>query len=644
MGSVSEQLVSGLRGRSRAERVTAAALAGSLAVPVFTFGLVCALAASNGGYFPTSWGWAALVLSLVAAVTLIVRARVASDPGALLWVGAWAAVAAWYAIAATWSSQSAATALEVERVLVYVAAALAVAALARPELVDRLLGGTLAGIAAVSAYALGTRLFPDRIGVFDPTAGYRLGTPVGYWNGLGILSVVGALVALGFAARASWAVSRAAAGAAVVVLVTTVYFTFSRGSWIALGVGLLASLALSPRRLQLATTFLATAPFAAAAVWLGSREDALTHVGAPLARATRDGHRLAAAVAILAAAAGLAAALRGALEARLALPRALRLAYGCALVLAAAAVLGAVFARYGSPVAIADRAWASFKAPPAATGGDLNRRLLNLSSNGRIDLWSAAWRDARAHPWLGSGPGTYEAWWYEHRGTALNVRDAHELYLETLAEVGPLGLALLALALAVPLAAAVRARRRPLAAAAFGAYVAWLAHAAVDWDWELTGVSLAALLCGGALVVAAAGERGRPSAAIRGAGLALAVAAGAFAFVGLGANIHLASAASAAGDARWLDSERSARAALRWAPWSPQAWQRVAEAQIGRGRLAEGSASLRRAIAKDPRDWELWLELAEVADSRKALARAEALNPLSAEVADARAVVLGKSP
>lgn len=637
---MSELLVSGLRSRSRTERPTITALAGGLGVPLASLGLVSALAASNGGYFPTAWGWSALLLALVAALALILRAELPADALSLVWVGAWTAVAAWSAVAVSWSAVPSQSVLEVERILVYVAAVAAVAALARGDLVPRLLGGTLAGVTAVAAYALGTRLFPDRIGAFDPTAGYRLATPVGYWNGLGVLSAVGAVLALGIAARAAHAVSRAAAAAAAVVLVSTVYFTFSRGSWIALGIGLLASLALSPRRLQLATTFLLTAPFAAAAVWLGTRADALTHLGAPLAQATRDGHRLAAAVALLAVGAGIAAALRGVVEPRLPIPTPLRLAYGALLVLAAAGALAAVFARFGGPVTIAHTAWSSFKAPPLG-GRNLNDRLFTFSGNGRVDLWTAAWDDARAHPWLGSGPGTYEPWWYEHRGTQLNVRDAHALYLEELAEVGPLGLALLALALGVPLVAAVKARANPFAAAAFGAYAAWLVHAGVDWDWELTGVTLPALLCGGALVAAAGTRRRRGTRTIRSIGLGLVASLGVFAFVGLGANVHLATAASAAEDGRWVDSERAARAALGWAPWSAEAWQRIAEAQIGRGELAPAAESLRQALAKNPRDWELWLELAEVTDSRRALARAEALNRLAPEVAAGRRAVGG---
>ena len=71
--------------------------------------------------------------------------------------------------------------------------------------------------------------------MFDPVAGYRLTEPVGYWNGMGILAAMGVLLALGFAARARTISARAVSAALVVLLLPTVYFTFGRGPWIALG-------------------------------------------------------------------------------------------------------------------------------------------------------------------------------------------------------------------------------------------------------------------------------------------------------------------------------------------------------------------------------------------------------------------------
>ena len=81
------------------------------------------------------------------------------------------------------------------------------------------------------------------------------------------------------------------------------------------------------------------------------------------------------------------------------------------------------------------------------------------------------------------------------------MHDAHNLYLETLAELGAPGLILLLLVLGMPFAAVKRARAAtPLAAAACGAYVAFLLHAGIDWDWEMPAVTLSALFCGLALI------------------------------------------------------------------------------------------------------------------------------------------------
>jgi O-antigen ligase len=111
--------------------------------------------------------------------------------------------------------------------------------------------------------------------------------------------------------------------------------------------------------------------------------------------------------------------------------------------------------------------------------------------------WHVAWQEAADAPLAGSGAGTFELLWLEHRPAPVDVRDAHSLYLETLAELGVVGLGLLALALAPPLAGF---RDGPSAAAA-GGYVAFLVHAGFDWDWEMPAVTIAGLLCGAALLV-----------------------------------------------------------------------------------------------------------------------------------------------
>jgi O-antigen ligase len=122
----------------------------------------------------------------------------------------------------------------------------------------------------------------------------------------------------------------------------------------------------------------------------------------------------------------------------------------------------------------------------------------------RASYWHVAWTEYAAHPWLGSGAGTFGSYWlrYGIPGVAGGALDAHNLYLETLAELGPLGLALLAGVLGLPLVSAVRARSDVFTSAAAGAYVAIVAHAALDWDWEMPAVMLAGFVCAAAIVAA----------------------------------------------------------------------------------------------------------------------------------------------
>ena len=65
--------------------------------------------------------------------------------------------------------------------------------------------------------------------MFDPISGSRLSEPVGYWNALGLLAAMGTLLALGLAARSGPVVRCLAAGSTVVLLLT-LYFTYSRGA------------------------------------------------------------------------------------------------------------------------------------------------------------------------------------------------------------------------------------------------------------------------------------------------------------------------------------------------------------------------------------------------------------------------------
>ncbi len=145
---------------------------------------------------------------------------------------------------------------------------------------------------------------------------------------------------------------------------------------------------------------------------------------------------------------------------------------------------------------------AAFPLALAALGEPLSQ----FVRENRFHYWRVAWDQFTANPVLGSGPGTYVDYWLEAQPVPSFTRTAHSLYLETLAELGPVGLGLITLALALPLLA-LRDRRDALVAGAGAAYAAFVLHTGIEWDWELAAPTLAGLLCGSALLVA-----GRPAA------------------------------------------------------------------------------------------------------------------------------------
>lgn len=604
----------------------------ALAVGVFL--ATAGLAAANGGFFPSSWGWSTLGLVWLAIVALIVGPVQRPTRPELRFAAVPVLIAAWTWVSIAWSSDRTQSVLEGERTLVLVAAVAAVYCFAGRRPVRLLVGAVFAGIVAVAAYALLTRLFPDRVGTFDELAVYRLAEPVGYWNGLGILAAMGSLLALGIATRAERTRARVVAAASLVLLVPTLYFTFSRGSWIALGVGIAVLVALDPQRMWTITATLAYAAAPAVAVVIASRSHALTHPHSALARAAHDGHRLALVMVGLVVVQGVVAVVLRRAQERQVVPRTVRVGWASALVVALVAGLIVVFVHYGSPIAVAQRGAHSFTAPPPTARTDLNKRLFNLSGNGRWLLWRVAWHQSQSHPLLGSGAGSFEQYWTQHRSTTLEVQDAHNLYLETLSELGPIGLALVLALVAIPLVAAVRARRHPLVPAAAAAFAAYAVHASADWDWELAGVTLAAVLLGTACVLAGR-ELGdsspeRIGGAARGVALAALFCVAGVALVGLLGNAAAGMSDRAARKEDWSSSKRYARQAIRWSPWSSVGWQRLGEAQLVLGELPDARRSLHRAIARDPRNWVLWLDLASAEQGpqrQAALSRARRLNP-----------------
>jgi hypothetical protein len=608
---------------------------GTLRSYVIAAALAAVVTASNmseGAYFSQSWGWVALAFLVPTSVLLILDRAVAPGWLRAAFVVLMLALAAWIALTAVWSISAAASVREVERMLVYVAVAAAVGLVLRRRDVPAVLAGVLAGVTIVCCYGLATRLFPDRVVVdVDPTLENRLAEPLGFPNAVGTIAAIGLLVALGFVAQCRRSLSAAAAGFVAPLPAATLYFTFSRGAWAAFLLAYAIMLAVDPRRyVTLWSSLVLALPIGACLVF-ASRQDALTTKDVSFGNLASVGHRFAAVLFLTTlATAVLAYSIHKTIRRRPPARTAIR-ATNVALVAGVAlCVLGAV-AALGGPSESLSHLRRSFDTHPAGNNIDLNSRLFNVYGTGRGEIWKVAWHDFRDAPVVGEGAGTFEYSWYENRQSSRIVRDAHSLYLEAGGELGLVGLALLASMLLLPLAGAIRARRSRFVPCGLAAYTAWAAASAVDWHWEIAGLTLTALLAGSVGLLAVergpvAALRGVPRAVALGAAVALSVAA-VWSLVG---NQALFAGQEALARKDWADAADDGRRARALLFWSYEPDLVVGDAEAGLGDREGALTSYRSAVARDPENWAAWLRLAQVesgAERLHAYARVHALNP-----------------
>ena len=564
------------------------------------------MAWAGGGYFPRTWGVVLLVEAIVLVSIAILAGRIEPDRRGLAIVGSLVGLAVWQAVSRGWATAPDAAILEAERTLVYAgAAAGAFLAVPRARAADLVLG-VLAGTTVVTVGGL----LEHTVAAGVPSD--RLDLPVGYTNAAGILATTTILLGLGFTTgEPRW---RAAAGAAVAVPATaTLYLSLSRGSVVVAAVGLVVLFG-TARSVGLARLALAAVPCGAAAL-VASRLGSFGDSGV-------SGSELGSLAAL--AALSLAAVALVLHPPRVRLPRVSRrwvLAVGAVL------VVGVVLAGV--------REVRDVRATPATQQG-APERLLSTSTSSRGDYWDVALEMVAREPVLGEGAGSFERAWLLERPALLFAKDAHNGYLEALAELGPLGLALLVVALGVPLLAARAASADATGRAALAAYVALLLHVVLDWDLELPAVTLCTILLGVALVRLTGRGRVAPIRGLPRASLVAAAAAlGLVAIVVHAGNTAAQDAHRALDRAEVGEAHRAADRARRFAPWAAEPWRLLGEAELAAGRLPLAREQLRRAAEEDPRSWETWLALAFAAEGDEragALARVRALNPLAPEL------------
>jgi hypothetical protein len=464
-----------------------------------------AVAFDSGGYFPRATAWAGIVAWILAVAGALAVPSILTASRAGRWaLGGLAAFAGWVALSQAWAPLAGPAAADAERAVLYLGVLVGGAIAWRSPRAIRAVEPALAGgIAVVVGYGLAGRLLPGIVHLHrSASAGGRLEQPLTYWNGMGALAAMGVVLCVRLAGDVTRSRRlRAAAAAALPALGTGVYLTFSRGALATVAAGLLALVALAPSWPQARALAIGVegGVLAAALSSLFGGVEALS--GSASSREAQGAAMLAILVVLGLAAAGMqlwACRVETAGRApagRLPLPRR-----------APALVALVILALLAAPLVAA----AVESSPQTPAFGATASRFGSAGSN-RYAYWRVALRTFADHPLRGTGASAFRVAWLEHRKIDDVVRDAHSLYLETAAELGLVGLALLAAFLAGTVAAARRLWRRApaLAAGPCAAALVWALHAGLDWDWELPAVTLPALVLAGVLI--GAGEGALPS-------------------------------------------------------------------------------------------------------------------------------------
>ena len=624
------------------------------AAGALTWGVALAIAAvsfgASGGLAleRTTWTEVAMMLAGAALVAAALLSRRIAPPlyGGLALLGL-AVLAAYTGLSITWSLSPADSWLEANRTFAYVAAFAGALALARlvPGRWEAVLSGVGLGCVLVCAWALTTKILPEALAADETFA--RLREPFGYWNAVGLMAALGVPPLLWIAARRTGTpVMNALAWPGLGLLFVCLMLSYSRGALLALGIGLLFWFAIVPLRLRAAAPLIAAAVAAAPVVAWAFARDALSTERIPLAARESAGHQLGALLVLVCAALlviGLAVSFYATQHPPEPRTRRIvgRVLAGAVAVVPVAIVI-AVAVSPGGLTGQTSGAWDKLTNPAARTPGNTPDRLTATSSV-RARYWNEALHVYESSKWIGAGAGAYVVARTRYRTDRLVVRHAHGYGVQTLADLGLIGVVLSLLAAAAWLAAAARAtglrrgdRGLPFDPERIGlltlatVVIVFTFHSLIDWTWFVPGNAVVALLCAG-WVAGQPGLRERADAApapapaerrpwrerlrptpVAGAAAAVEVAALAATWAAL-QPVRSAHADDRAQDAAELGqydlAARRAQTGAERNPLSLEPLWLLAFIEDARGNGKAANRYLERAVVRQPANTEAWRRL-----------------------------------
>lgn len=624
------------------------AVARAAAVGLAVAAAVFVLSYADGGFAPTTRSYAGIaswwLLGAGAAIG-IASARAGVNRLALLALGLLAAFAVWILISINWATDAERAFAQFNQVSLYVAVLAIAIVLARLVPASWVVGGVALALSAIATVALISRFYPSTFGPQQglkilPTLGSRLSFPLGYWNGLGIEVALAYPLLLAIMTSRRSRIASALAALPLPILAAVMYLTSSRGAFAASAVGIVAYIALTPRRWAALAALIVAGIAGTIAVALLVHKTALVNGEMTTALGVHQGHRAGLLIGITCVVTALVWAGLAELGRRVSTPPRI---VGVALVIAVVGLLlVAIVASH--PV----RKFDQFKST-SFTGSHstvTTGHLLESSGSGRWQFWSAAIWEFRAHPLNGGGAGSWEAWWLQHGSLPVHSEFAHSLYLESLAELGIVGLLLILGAVLVAVGGAVRsalALHSGEIAAAAACGIAFFAAAAYDWVWQLAGVAIVGVGMLGFALGALPAERAtawgrfgvlRPIIAL----LAVAAIIPQYVVLASGSHLRNSQAAFNAGDGATARSEALAAKAIE--PWAASPYLQLGFVAAAEHDYPEAVQWGHDAIRRARRDWSLWaaqanfeIRAGDVRAARRDLAEARRLNPNSLALA-----------
>jgi O-antigen ligase len=465
-----------------------------------------------------------------------------------------------------------------------------------------------------------------------PTAQGRLSYPIGYWNGLAACLAIQAVLLIWFGVHAGTRLWRAVSVALLPLPAFALYLTSSRGGFGAVIAGGLILLAVERRRLELLTGALLGAGGGALLIAYAQPRDALLD-GLANGAARHQGWQVGLAILLCATAVGAVRHLLDRPLTGLRLPVSWRI---IAPTLIGAAVVAVVLINPESRVN---------ELSEAESAGPGSGHLLSAGGSNRERYWHAALDAYASSPATGIGAGNFGLYWNAHPRTELPLVNAHSLYLETLAEVGIVGLLLVLGFFAAAVGAGWQARAAPggEAAAALAVVAAGALTAGLEWTWQIPAAFVPVVV--GVAVLTAGFSQGR---AVTGAGkgsasrFGLGIAMIAIAWASIWAagillitNLKLDSSRAAAARGDLAAAADDAHDAANVQPWSPEPRLQLALVEELSDNLGAARRAAGQAIDRAPGDWRGWAVAARVdaraTDFRLAgaeLVEAQELSPL----------------